>query len=157
MTIRKIIEYPHPILSSIAEPITPRDDKKEIAELLYDMAETCISNKGVGLAAPQVGVNKRVIVILSKNKVFCLINPIITKNYGGKHWSREGCLSVPNKQIRIQRWGKVEVSAYNELFNLVNLKLKGIDARIVQHEIDHLDGICIVKEKQKEEINDDCL
>lgn len=96
---------------------------------------------GVGLAAPQVGENLRIILAMLGKKVMVLINPEITKHSETKNSEDEGCLSIPEEVGTVERWSKIELSFFDEKFTKKTRTLTDFDARVVQHEIDHLDGI----------------
>ena len=152
MMNREIIKYPNPILRKKCEEvekITP-----EIKKLIEDMIETMKKNDGVGLAAPQVGELKRIIAVhlvkerTSEEKVEVeprvFINPKIVKKSKEDELEEEGCLSFPGLWLKIKRAKEVEVEALNEKGEKIHLKAQGLPARILQHEIDHLDGILFV-------------
>lgn len=141
MAIMEIVKDPAPVLRRKAKEVTKVN--ASIRQLLDDMAETMYAAPGVGLAAPQVGVSKRVIVIDphdEKTGLLQLINPEIVAHEG---WVRgwEGCLSVPGYQGLVYRWEKVKVVALDRNGRKVYHDAEGHLARIFQHEIDHLDGI----------------
>lgn len=140
MAILEIKKYPDPILREKCqevEKVTP-----EIKKLIEDMAETMEKNNGIGLAAPQVGVLKRVIVAETEKGPIGLINPAILKKSKEKILDEEGCLSFPKLFLKIPRWKKIEVTALDG--NGKKIKARGLVARILQHEIDHLDGILYI-------------
>jgi peptide deformylase len=119
-----------------------------IHKLLDNMADTMYAAKGVGLAAPQIGVPKRVVVLDAGDGLLELINPVIIEK-SGKAVDREGCLSVPNVTGDVERAQKVVVQALNREGELMEYKAEDLLARIFQHEIDHLDGILFVDIAQK--------
>lgn len=107
-----------------------------------DMIDTMIAYDGIGLAAPQVGINKRIIVMLVKGFPIVMINPeIITKK--GVTSSTEGCLSRPNRFVKKIRSKNVEASYFDINGEVKNIRLYGLEATCLQHEIDHLNGILI--------------
>jgi peptide deformylase len=137
--------YPDPVLrkkAKIVEKIGIDEQK-----LAYDMIETMRSAKGVGLAAPQVGVSKRIIVvedIEGDNKVvLTLINPKITQKKGRLKFC-EGCLSLPGISSDVMRPEFITVEAQNLDGDLLKINAEGLLARIIQHETDHLDGIVFI-------------
>ena len=152
MSILKLYEYPHPILHQKAERVLKVDD--EIRKLLDDMLETMYADKGVGLAAPQVGVSKRIIVIDTEQrdeegnyqpgKPMYLINPEIIYKSEEKILFCEGCLSVPGQSAEVERHESVKVR-YTD-YNGKEQELEASDYRavVLQHEIDHLDGILYI-------------
>lgn len=121
------------------ENITPK-----IKELVLNMEDIMKKNQGIGLAANQVGVSKRVIVVqlgLRSSKVIGLINPRIIKKSSEKEIGEEGCLSFPSISLDIKRSREVEIEAIDISEQEIKMKAKGLSARVLQHEIDHLDGI----------------
>ena len=154
MTILNILKYPDTILEQKALAVTVIDE--EIKKLVEDMVETMYAAPGIGLAANQVGVLKRIIVIdINSGKDECdgttlikLINPeIISKE--GKTRYKEGCLSVPEMEEYIQRFEKVVVTGLNEFGEEVEYEADGLPAIVFQHEIDHLEGITLVNRVSK--------
>jgi peptide deformylase len=151
----KIVLNPNPILRKRSEEIIPEDIKKpEFQEFFKDMEETMIKKDGAGLAAPQVGKNIRMVTILDGKKTVFLINPEITKRSWAKEIDEEGCLSVLNKKGEIvyglvERNKKVNCIYLDENGNKNKLRVKNILARVIQHEIDHLDGILFIDKLAK--------
>ncbi len=143
MAIRNIREEGDEILKKKSREIEEIDDR--ILELLDDMVETMHKYNGVGLAAVQVGVLKRAIVIdLYDDKgPIKLINPVIVKEEGEQE-VEEGCLSFPNKYAKLIRPAKVTVEALNEKGKKVKINAKELLAQALSHEIDHLNGIVFV-------------
>jgi len=138
----KIKKYPDPILrkkSQEVKMITP-----EIKKLIENMIETMEKNQGFGLSASQVGVLKRVIVAETERGPLDLINPKIIKNSKEKILDEEGCLSFPGLFLKIKRWKEVEIKAFNNKGEKIQIKTEDLPARILQHEIDHLDGILFI-------------
>src|ERR1035437_1137832 len=140
--IQKIVKYPDPILSQPGEPVT--EFNAELRKLVADMFETTYANQGIGLAAPQVGVSKRVTVIdVSMGKVpkdkLVLINPEIIFSEG-KLYDEEGCLSFPDIREKVVRAAKVRIRAQDEKGKWFEMDGDDLLARAFQHEIDHLDG-----------------
>ena len=119
----------------------------EVRDLVKDMKETMLSENGIGLSAPQVGVNLRVIVVqlMSAGKLVGpvqeMINPVITSYSDDSMEYEEGCLSIPGEYIRINRPRSIHVKFQTLSGKYKKWYLKGLEARIVQHEIDHLDGV----------------
>lgn len=140
--ILKIKKYPDPILREKSQEV--KEINPEIRKLIEDMKETMIKNEGVGLAAPQVGVLKRIIVVATEKKPLAFINPKIIKKTKETETDWEGCLSIPDVFVKIKRWSGVEVEALDEEGKKVQVKATGLLARIFQDEIDHLNGILIV-------------
>lgn len=145
--VRKILKYGEPVLEKKAEPVT-EFDTPELKEIITDMWETMYSAKGVGLAAPQIGLGKRISVIdvsVGENEAdkLVIINPEITFREG-KQTGEEGCLSIPGFREPVTRANKVSVVAKNEKGETVELTGEELLARAFQHEIDHLNGILFV-------------
>lgn len=116
----------------------------EIKKLAKDMIETMISEKGIGLAAPQVGHSVRMIAVVPNPltmEVFILINPEVIKKSREKEKKEEGCLSFPNIFLEVSRPCKVEVSAMDLTGKEFIISAEGVAAQVLQHEIDHLDGV----------------
>ena len=115
---------------------------RTILKLIKDMKATMKKEKGIGLAAPQVGFNVRVILVTLDNKsVVPMINPKIILHSNATEFGEEGCLSVPGKWAQIKRYSEITVEYLDEKGSQQTLKLNELNARVVQHEIDHLDGI----------------
>ena len=143
MALRQIRLNGDEILRKKAREVDTVDDK--IRELLHDMLETMHKYNGVGLAGPQVGILKRVIVIdlYDGEEPLLLVNPKIIKSKG-KQEVDEGCLSFPNEYAKIIRPKEVVVEALNENGEKVKIVAKDLLAQALSHEIDHLDGILFV-------------
>ena len=146
MALRQIREQEEEILRKKSREVEIKDIKTEkIQGLIDDMIETMHSHNGVGLAAVQVGVLKRIVVIDidDENGVYVLINPIITKTKGSKECD-EGCLSFPNEFGKVIRPTDVTVEFYDRDTKKVKLKAKDLLAQAICHECDHLDGVLFV-------------
>ena len=143
MAIRQIRENGDEILRKKSKEVEKVDEK--IVELLNDMLETMHKYNGVGLAAPQVGILKRVIVIdlYDGNEPLKLVNPVILKTKG-KQEVEEGCLSFPNQYAKVVRPEEIVAEALNEKSEKIKIKAKGLLAQAICHEIDHLNGILFV-------------
>ena len=144
--ILKIVKYPDPILSRPGEPIT--EFNAELRQLIADMFETTYASQGIGLAAPQVGVSKRLTVIdLSVGKVpedkLVLINPEIIFSEG-KQYEEEGCLSFPDIREKVARHAKVRIRAQDEKGKWFEMDGVDVLSRCFQHEIDHVDGMLFI-------------
>ncbi|MEX2416555.1 MAG: peptide deformylase [Paenibacillaceae bacterium] len=141
MAIRIIVKDPDPVLREIAKlvpKVTPN-----ILKLLDDMADTMYDAGGVGLAAPQVGIQKRVIVLDphdGETELIELINPVIT-HADGEQLGAEGCLSIPGLNGDVNRKLNITVIGWDRDGNEIIIEASGYLARIFQHEIDHLNGI----------------
>lgn len=116
---------------------------KKLTALINDMAETMYAADGVGLAAPQIGEPIRVIVADAGDGLIALVNPVITKS-DGEDIEVEGCLSIPGVTGYVKRYAQVQVQGLNEKGKPVKIQADGLLARILQHEIDHLDGILFI-------------
>jgi peptide deformylase len=144
--IQKILTYPDPELKRKSVPVTVINDK--LVELVRDMAETMYDAPGVGLAAPQIGVHQRVIVIDVAGKdeapdLIVAINPVII-HADGESYEEEGCLSVPKYSANVRRHARVVVKYLNLQGEEITCKADELLAIAFQHEIDHLDGILFV-------------
>jgi len=141
MAIRNIRKYGDKVLTKVSKEIKEVDDKLLI--LIEDMIDTMYDAGGVGLAAPQVGVLKRVIVIdVSEegNEPIVLINPVILET-AGEQTGEEGCLSIPGKVGTVTRPNYVKVKAFNEKMEEIIVEGTELKARALCHEIDHLNGV----------------
>ena len=155
MALRKIREIGEDILRKEAKEVTAFSDR--IKELTKDMLETMYESGGVGLAAPQVGVLKRVVVIditEDESEPYILINPKILEQTG-EQFGWEGCLSVPGKSGRVRRPQYVKVEAYDADGNRFEMDGYDLMARALCHEIDHLDGKLYVEQVEGELIDSD--
>jgi len=143
MAIRNIRKEDDEILKKKSKEVDVIDDR--IRELIEDMVDTMHKYEGVGLAAVQVGILKRILVIDlydEKTPIIRLINPVIIKTKGTQE-VEEGCLSFPNKYVRVVRPNEVTVEGLNEKGEKVVIKGKGLLAQALSHEIDHLNGIVL--------------
>lgn len=143
--ILDIIKIGDEILRKVSTNIEEVDES--VLKLIKNMKETLKKSKGVGLAAPQVGVNKRLILVKPQKETYVLINPIITYKSKEMACDTEGCLSVPGEWIDVKRYKEIEVEFIGEDGSVYRLKAKDFFARVVQHEMDHLDGVLIVDKK----------
>lgn len=155
MAILSIVCYDDDILREVSEPV---DDPGRHERLARDMGETMLAAEGLGLAAPQVGQNVRLIVIHPRLAPDLATSdcdgtegpaPIVLFNpeyepMGGVYTDREGCLSLPDIFGRVARYGKLKLRALGIGGERVNLELEGFASRVIQHEVDHLDGMLIV-------------
>jgi len=138
----KIIKYPESVLRKKCEEIEKITE--EIKELIGDMKRIMIENKGIGLAAPQIGESKRIIVIMTEKGPEAFVNPKIIDKSQETEIMEEGCLSFPGLFFKIKRAKDIKIKATNINGNTVEISADGMLARIFQHEIDHLDGILFV-------------
>ncbi len=144
--ILKIVKYPEPVLEQAGEVVTEFND--ELRKFIANLFETMYASQGIGLAAQQVGVPKRVTVIdLSQGKdpeqKLVLVNPTVIHREG-KQYEEEGCLSFPEIREKISRAAKVKVRAQNEKGEWFEMDGEELLSRAFQHEIDHLDGILFI-------------
>ena len=147
MAIKTILTEPNKLLRQISQPVEKVGELER--ELMNDMLETMYSARGIGLAAIQIGVPKRIIVMdLSKeeNKKLPMyfVNPLITEKNNEKTTYEEGCLSVPNQFAEIDRPSKCKVEYLDFNGNKQSLQAEGLLATCIQHEIDHLEGILFI-------------
>ncbi len=142
MAIRQVRTLGEEVLRATAKEVT--EVTPRIRELIQDMFDTMYDSNGVGLAAPQVGIRKRIVVIdVTGEDPIALINPkILTSD--GEQTGYEGCLSVPGKSGIVTRANHVVVEAYNQDMEKITVEGEELMARALQHEIDHLDGIMYV-------------
>lgn len=138
MAIRNIVKVGDSILNKVCRTVLDFDDK--LAILLDDMRETMYKADGAGLAAPQVGILKRVCIIDVGDGLIELVNPVIVKEEGVQY-EEEGCLSLPGKYGITKRPMKVTVRAQDRFGNNIIVEGEGLKARALCHEIDHLNGI----------------
>jgi peptide deformylase len=152
MGLRKIVTLPDPILRKKARPISKFDDDLQV--LIDDMIETMREAPGVGLAAPQVGIGERLIVVeyaeppeegeedkQVKPKLYVMVNPEIVKSSEEKVLGVEGCLSIPGLVGEVERFSTVQVKGLNRRGQPMKVKAEGWLARIFQHEVDHVNGV----------------
>ena len=154
MALRKIVTLPEPVLRRKAKAVTKFD--KDLQVLIEDMVETMREAPGVGLAAPQIGLSERLIVVEyyeheeeenqeneeeAPKKVWAVLNPEIVKASEEKVMGIEGCLSIPNLVGEVERHAEIQIKGLNRHGKPMKLKAKGWLARIFQHEIDHLNGV----------------
>ncbi|NLC16660.1 MAG: peptide deformylase [Clostridiales bacterium] len=141
MALREIALIGDDVLRLKAKEVTEFD--QSLSELIDDMAQTMYHNQGVGLAAPQVSILKRVVVIDVGQGLVELVNPKITKT-GKMVECQEGCLSVPGKRGKVMRPQTLTVEAYDRHGKKVKYNAEGYFAQAIAHEIDHLDGILYI-------------
>ena len=143
--ILDIIKIGDERLRKVSEEVHVIDES--ILKLIKNMKDTLKKSGGVGLAAPQVGVNKRIILVKPQKEVYVFINPFFISKGGKMEIDAEGCLSVPGKWIDIERYSEISVEFMGEDGEIYKVQAKDFFARIIQHEADHLDGILIVDKK----------
>jgi len=146
MAVLEILTYPHPLLRKPCKEVGTIDD--ETREFIRDMVETMYSANGIGLAASQVGVSKKIIVIDvspidSQHELMAVINPEIVSSEGEID-HEEGCLSVPDCFEKVRRKEKLQVLGMTPEGKKIEMNAEGILAITLQHEIDHLNGVLIL-------------
>jgi len=146
MAVYQIVEIGAEVLREKAKEI--KEVNSSIVKLLDNMVDTMHAAEGVGLAAPQIGVSKRVIVVQVDDTLVELINPVILEKEGA-NTAEEGCLSIPNTTGDVVRAAKVHVQGLNRHGEKVDIKADRLLARALQHEIDHLEGILFVDVARK--------
>ncbi|AVL70053.1 MULTISPECIES: peptide deformylase [Oligella] len=146
MAILSILKYPDPRLHKIAKPVQEVDDR--VRQIVKDMTETMYDAQGIGLAATQVDIHERIVVIdisEERNDLLVLINPQITARSDDKTVYEEGCLSVPGIYDKVERTSEITVEALNEQGEKFSLEADGLLAICIQHELDHLVGKVFVE------------
>lgn len=146
MALREIRTIGDEVLRKKSRAVEKIDDK--ISQLIDDMVETMHHANGVGLAAPQVGILKKVVVIDIDGNILKLINPVIIKS-SGSQCDSEGCLSIPNRRGEVIRPYNVTVKALNEKGEEVIIDGEGLLARAFCHETDHLEGVLFIDRVEK--------
>lgn len=146
MAVYKIVEIGADVLREKAKEV--KEVNESIIKLLDNMVDTMHDAEGVGLAAPQIGVSKRVIVVQVDDVLVELINPVILEKEGANS-AEEGCLSIPNMTGDVVRAAKVRVQGLNRKGEMVDIRAEKLLARALQHEIDHLEGILFVDVAKK--------
>ncbi len=146
----KIVTIPDPILTSKTEPV--KDFNPVLKKLVSDMIQTCKNANGIGLAAPQIGKSIRLCIINLDHlglAPFALVNPRITKKSWKKIEMEEGCLSIPGIFGIVKRPAKITVEAQNLKGEKSTFMADGLVSRVIQHEVDHLDGILFTSKMGK--------
>lgn len=158
--VLKIREVGDPILQKKCNEIDIKNINREILDIIEDLKATLEFGTGLGIAAPQIGVNKRIIVVGAKKEnikyndaeeipITAMINPIWKKISDDTDIQYEGCMSVPVIRGKVERYKNIELTYFNENGEKIVRQVNGFFARLVQHECDHLDGIVFL-EKVKE-------
>ena len=147
MAVLTVRRYGDPLLRRKADPVSAIT--VEIKTLIADMVETMYDQLGIGIAAPQVGVPVRIIIVDDgKSGVRTLVNPVIAAQ-GGRAVAEEGCLSLPGIFGEVERAEWVEVEALDGDGRPLRLRAEALHARVIQHEVDHLDGILFIDRLDK--------
>ncbi len=158
--VLKVREVGDPVLSIKCKEVDIKNIDKEVLEEIEDLKETLNYTEGYGIAGPQIGINKRIIIIQIKKEkctykdcedipTTVMINPTWRKLSEETNTEFEGCLSIPYIRGKVERYTNIEVTYYNEKGEKIVKEVKGFTARDIQHECDHLDGIVFL-EKVKE-------
>ncbi len=138
---RDIRKFPDPVLREKTEPV--EEINGDIIRIIKRMRNIMHKAKGIGLAANQIGIRKSILIAEVEDSKVVLINPLIIKS-SGEDIMEEGCLSIPNTYIEITRPTGIAIKALNEEENEIEREYNGLIARVIQHEIDHLQGTLIV-------------
>lgn len=146
MAAMEVLIYPNPVLRKKCEPVEKVDD--EIRQMAKDMAETMYVAKGVGLAAPQVGITKQIFVVDIGDELITVINPQITLS-GENEKMEEGCLCFPEMTVDIERKKCARIKGLNIDGEQIEIEAEGFLARAFQHETDHLKGVLIIDHLSK--------
>jgi peptide deformylase len=143
MAVLKVRKYGDPLLRKRAAPV--REITPEIRRIVGDMVETMYDEVGIGLAAPQVGISLRLMVVGDEKNgdAKALVNPVIAEQ-GGEVTAEEGCLSLPGIFAPVSRAEWVRLEAQDLEGKPVSIRAKGLTARVFQHEMDHLDGVLFI-------------
>ena len=144
----EIRTFGDPVLKSVATPVESFDDS--LSRLAAEMLASMREHEGVGLAATQVGRLKRIFVAALEEDEYAIVNPVIESRSEETETDTEGCLSLPGVQVEVERLTSVVVSGYDPQGNPVRVEASELLARIIQHEMDHLDGITILDRTDRE-------
>lgn len=154
--VLKVREIGDPILNKISEEINIQNIDNEVIDIIEDLKTTLEYGTGLGIAAPQIGINKRIIVVGAQKEnikyndaeeipITVMINPVWKKISDETDIQFEGCMSIPNIRGKVRRYKQIELTYYDENGNKITKRLSGFFARLVQHECDHLDGINFIE------------
>lgn len=154
--VLKIREVGDPILEKECDEVDIKNINKDILEIIEDLKSTLEFGTGLGIASPQIGVNKRIIVVCAKKEnikyndveeipITAMINPAWKNLLEDTDIQYEGCMSVPGIRGKVERYKNIELTYYNENGEKIVKKISGFFARLVQHECDHLDGIVFLE------------
>ena len=150
MSILKIAKMGHPVLLKKSKEVI-EFSTNSLKKIIYDMSETMIDYNGIGLAAPQVHLSKKIIIFRNpdieekeKIQITPLINPVFEPRGDEKEDDWEGCLSIPGMQGLVRRYKNISYSGYDLDGNKIENEVEGLHARVIQHEIDHLEGILYI-------------
>lgn len=155
MALLNILKYPDPRLHTVATPLADNEFDASLLKFVNDMIETMYEADGVGLAATQVNVHKRILVLdvsETRDDLRVFINPVITP-LEGVCQSQEGCLSVPGVYETVERAQKIHVSARDQYGKEFSLEAEGLLSRCLQHETDHLNGKVFIERLSQLKLN----
>lgn len=140
----KVVKLGDPVLRQVAKPVDRVNEAT--LRLIEQMKEMMEAANGIGFAAPQIGVSTRILVYMNPDteQVFTLINPQIISSRGESTSPKEGCLSIPGLQGTVVRAEELRVRAFDTSSRVINKKVNDLEARIIQHEIDHLNGVLFI-------------
>jgi len=141
-----LVFHPNPLLNQVAKPIDlARIQDPVFQQLLDDMVETMIAEQGIGLAAPQIGISERFVIVQMGQTADAFINPEIVDHTWRTLWYEEGCLSIPGVYGKVKRFRGVKVHTWTRDGKEITIDVAGLPAIIFQHEIDHLNGILFIE------------
>ena len=156
MAVLPILEVPHPVLSKVARSVQDNEFGESLNKILNDMTETMYIAPGVGLAAPQIGDSRRILVIdpgnnddESERMLFQIVNPIIVEHSEDKISYEESCLSIPEYSLTMERFRRVKVKYKDGNGTEYERWFEDFPAIVVQHEIDHLEGITLLEHSSR--------
>lgn len=152
--ILNIVLNPNPFLRQVAKEININElTKGQYKKIIADMSETMLIKDGIGLAAPQINLSERLIVVNTKNGVLAMVNPIISRSSLTKDWDEEGCLSIPHTFGKVKRYRAIRCDFFTSEGKKQRIEAKGLLARVIQHEIDHLNGILFIDKAKDINVN----
>lgn len=146
MSTREIITYPDPVLRKQSEPVGTID--KDTDQLIEDMVETMYASRGIGLAAIQIGVLKRVIVVNVGEGLVVMLNPELLEQEGETQME-EGCLCLPGVMVDVKRSERIKLKGLDRTGQDIVIDAEGLLSRALQHEMDHLEGVLIIDKISK--------
>jgi len=146
MVLMEVLKFPHPVLRKKCKKVETVDE--EIIKIVRDMAETMYAENGIGLAAPQVGISKRIFVVDVDDELITVINPEISVS-GEKEKMEEGCLCLPKVTVEIERLSNAQVKGLDIDGKEILIEAGDLLARALQHETDHLKGMLIIDHLSK--------
>ena len=146
MALMEVLRFPNPVLRKKCEKVETVDE--EIKKIVRDMAETMYAENGIGLAAPQVGISKRIFVVDVDEELITVINPEISVS-GEKEIMEEGCLCLPKVSVEIERLSNAQVKGLDIEGKEILIEAGDLLARALQHETDHLNGMLIIDHLSK--------